>query len=65
MAEDKLGVGATVMLKSGGPRMTVVSLGNSIQEGRVGCAWFCKGKYRAASFPIAPLDTKLEAEVAK
>jgi uncharacterized protein YodC (DUF2158 family) len=51
-----LEVGNLVVLKSGGPSMTIK---NSEVEGEVSCQWFVGGKLSAASFPresLRPAD---------
>lgn len=49
-------VGAVVRLKSGGPRMTVRSVGN-YNEGRLAsCDWFVGGEAKQAFFPPTSLQ---------
>jgi uncharacterized protein YodC (DUF2158 family) len=45
-------VGDTVQLKSGGPRMTVTSVGNEFGQPIVWCAWFDGTMQRSDHFPI-------------
>jgi uncharacterized protein YodC (DUF2158 family) len=45
-------VGDTVQLKSGGPRMTVTSLGSNFGQPIVWCAWFDGTTQFSDHFPI-------------
>jgi uncharacterized protein YodC (DUF2158 family) len=49
-------VGDVVRLKSGGPNMTVESVGDIYGDQRVWCVWFEKGKREDAHFPPATLE---------
>ena len=48
-------VGSTVRLKSGGPRMTVRSVGRGTGEETATCEWFEKGEIRCHYFRIETL----------
>ena len=45
-------VGDTVQLRSGGPIMTVTSVGNDFGQPIVWCAWFDGAMQRSDHFPI-------------
>lgn len=51
--QDRIEVGATVELKSGGPTMTVAS----IKDGTARCMWFRDGVQKVGGFPILALKT--------
>lgn len=51
--QDRIEVGATVELKSGGPAMTVAS----IKEGTAKCMWFLDGVQKVGGFPLPALKT--------
>lgn len=50
---EEFKAGDVVVLKSGGPRMTVQGEGDF--EGQVLCQWFDKGEVKTGSFPAASL----------
>jgi len=49
-------VGDTVRLKSGGPKMTVVGVGDNLGEPVVWCEWFYDNKKDSGTFPPAALE---------
>jgi uncharacterized protein YodC (DUF2158 family) len=49
-------VGDLVVLKSGGPVMTVVSNENAELTGQIHCSWFSGKKHEAGWFPPAALN---------
>jgi uncharacterized protein YodC (DUF2158 family) len=51
MSEASLLVGQSVVLKSGGPTMTVVSL----EDGQAQCTWFAGSTVKTHGFPVAGL----------
>ncbi len=64
--EKKIEVGSVVVLKSGGPQMTVDGFTDA-EQSRVSCVWFARhegmkpgdvlfGDQSRASFPVATLD---------
>lgn len=52
MADEKFKIGDIVQLKSGGPKMTVTSVG----ERSVITAWFAGSKKEAGSFPFEAIS---------
>ncbi len=48
--------GDVVQLKSGGPKMTVVSTGGGHEDGSVQCAWHAKGEVNRTWFPDEALE---------
>lgn len=58
MAEDAFKKGDTVRLKSGGPKMTVTNVGESIMSGGivVFCVWFDGSKKFDDTFPPETLE---------
>ncbi len=44
-------IGDVVILKSGGPRMTVVYIDTDYTPPRLGCEWFLNGKVESGAFP--------------
>lgn len=52
--EESLKIGSLVKLRSDGPVMTVVKVGEA-----VGCTWFHEGELKSAEFP---LDSLCEAD---
>ena len=54
--ENEFNVGDVVMLKTGGPRMTVVGIGSALDENAVNCVWFHGGKRVRESFDAALLE---------
>ena len=56
MAEDDIIVGSVVMLKSGGPNMTVLEINkNSDETSQAYCSYFAEGTPFYHSFPVAAL----------
>lgn len=56
MAQFK--VGDIVVLKSGGPKMTVTkATGILADKSEVQCSWFAGAKQEHGTFPIAALET--------
>lgn len=54
--EQELRVGDLVRLKSGGPTMTIIRLGEGAERSPV-CAWFSeRGQYGRDQFPRVCLD---------
>jgi uncharacterized protein YodC (DUF2158 family) len=53
-------IGATVKLKSGGPKMTVEEYGknlfNGTENGMVACSWFVEGNRKHESFQQDALE---------
>ncbi|GIQ60328.1 hypothetical protein Flavo103_34640 [Flavobacterium collinsii] len=61
--EKKFKIGDSVILKSGGPTMTVTAFigtrpmsGPSQYTGRVTCSWFTDNKVQTADFPQDSLE---------
>ena len=42
--ENEFNVGDVVMLKTGGPRMTVEGIGSALDEKAINCVWFDRSK---------------------
>ena len=59
MAKETFGVGDTVMLKSGGPVMTVQEVPLGTFNDGYNCQWFAGRKLESGNFP---LDSLVEAE---
>ena len=57
--ENEFNVGDVVMLKAGGPRMTVESIGSTPDEKAVNCVWFDGSKRVRRSFDAAVLEKKV------
>jgi len=60
MADQKFEVGAVVMLKSGGPKMTVMSYNSDTEEYL--CRWFYDNKSSERYFKKGTLEAKEEEE---
>lgn len=56
MSEQQWQVGDVVELKSGGPRMTVESIGTQIDPDGVVCRWFEGKDLKQATFPPGSLQ---------
>jgi uncharacterized protein YodC (DUF2158 family) len=54
--ENEFNVGDVVMLKTGGPRMTVEGIGSALDEKAVNCVWFNGSKRVRESFDAAVLE---------
>ncbi|EJZ22440.1 DUF2158 domain-containing protein [Rhizobium sp. Pop5] len=50
-------IGDIVVLKSGGPKMTVVS---EEERGRVYCSWFAGAKAEKSQYPVEALEAPKE-----
>jgi uncharacterized protein YodC (DUF2158 family) len=48
--------GDVVKLKSGGPKMTVTSVGDQLGTPSVWCSWFTAGKNNAGVFPLGAVE---------
>lgn len=60
---DTFKVGDVVVLKSGGPKMTVTQFGSATDgEARVWTAWFDGENNKNASFPAASVEIWKESE---
>lgn len=56
MSNGDIKVGDVVMLKSGGPKMTVSAVGKGVgDEPRAWCDWFEGTKPQSSSFPATSL----------
>lgn len=57
MAEENIGPGDTVRLKSGGPLMTVSKVSNTTSGVRSAwCEWFINNKLEKGVFSLSSLD---------
>ena len=55
-------VGDVVRLKSGGPKMTVTEVGETMTgEMTVWCAWFVSTKQERGSFPLGAVERIIES----
>jgi uncharacterized protein YodC (DUF2158 family) len=54
--ENEFNIGDVVMLKRGGPRMTVEGIGSALDEKAVNCVWFDGSKRVRKSFDAAVLE---------
>ena len=54
---DQLKVGDVVQLKSGGPKMTVTVVDNTLGTPIIYCAWFVGTKQESGNFPPEALQT--------
>jgi uncharacterized protein YodC (DUF2158 family) len=54
--ENEFNVGDLVMLKTGGPHMTVEGIGSALDEKAVNCVWFDASKRIRESFDAAVLE---------
>ncbi len=52
---DEFKVGDTVQLKSGGPKMTITTVGDNYGTPTIWCAWFEGTKKMTGDFPPAAL----------
>ena len=57
--ENEFNVGDVVMLKTGGPRMTVEGIGSALDEKAVNCVWFDRSKRVRESFDAAVLEKEV------
>lgn len=48
--------GDIVKLKSGGPKMTVTSVGDRLGTPSVWCSWFTSGKSNSEVFPVSAVE---------
>lgn len=65
MAKNKFSVGDRVMLKSGGPPMTVKSVPNYPPDEHYSCQWFAGKKLESGEFPAESLKEVEDIEAEK
>lgn len=56
MTSQTFVIGDTVRLRSGGPKMTVTAVGESLGTPTVWCSWFVGTKEDKGTFPPGALD---------
>ena len=57
-AENEFNVGDVVMLKTGGPRMTVEGIGSALDEKAVNCVWYDGSRRVRESFDAVLLERR-------
>lgn len=60
MQENSFKLGDVVQLKSGGPKMTIISVPESVAYNQYGCSWFGGKKHERGHFPPEALELAKE-----
>ena len=56
MNNQNIKSGSVVVLRSGGPKMTVASISELASQKLAFCGWFCHDEYRTSQFYLPALE---------